>query len=150
MPTLNQLLKSGRTSKTRVNKFAALENNPQKKGVCMKVYTTKPKKPNSAIRKITKVRLNNGHKVIAYIPGEGHNLQEHSVVLIRAGRVPDLPGVKFKVLRGKFDSVSIANRVTVVLYMEQKKKKIIINNMKNYIKKKDHYNTFKLNKIKYK
>jgi small subunit ribosomal protein S12 len=123
MPTLNQLLKSGRKSKTRVNKFAALENNPQKKGVCIKVYTTKPKKPNSAIRKITRIRLNNGHKIIAYIPGEGHNLQEHSVVLIKAGRVPDLPGVKFKVLRGKYDAISIINRVhRRSLYGTKKKK----------------------------
>jgi small subunit ribosomal protein S12 len=124
MPTLNQLIKSRRISKTRVNKYAALENNPQKKGVCMKVYTTKPKKPNSAIRKIAKVRLNNGYKVIAYIPGEGHNLQEHSVVLIKAGRIPDLPGVKFRILRGKYDAVSIAHRVhRRSLYGTKKKKK---------------------------
>jgi len=110
MPTYNQLIKYGRKSKIRGNKFAALEHNPQKKGVCMRVYTTKPKKPNSAIRKIAKIRLNNNRKIIAYIPGEGHNLQEHSVVLVRAGRVPDLPGVKFKVLRGKFDCATIMNR----------------------------------------
>jgi len=110
MPTFNQLLKFGRKPKTRVNKFAALEGSPQKKGVCIRVYTTKPKKPNSAIRKVTRVKLNNGRKITAYIPGEGHNLQDHSVVLIRAGRVPDLPGVKFKVLRGKFDAASVLKR----------------------------------------
>lgn len=104
MPTFNQLIKNKRKSKIRRNKIAALGKNPQKKGVCMKVYTTKPKKPNSAIRKIAKVKLSNKKKIIAYIPGEGHNLQEHSVVLIKAGRVPDLPGVKFKIIRGKYDS----------------------------------------------
>lgn len=110
LPTLRQVLKIGRKHKRRTNRIAALENCPQKKGVCIKVYTTKPKKPNSAIRKIAKVKLSNNRKIIAYIPGMGHNLQEHSVVLIRAGRVPDLPGVKFKILRGKYDASPVDYR----------------------------------------
>lgn len=106
MPTYNQLIKQGRKSKKRVNRIAALDGCPQKKGVCIKVYTTKPKKPHSAIRKIAKVRLLGNYKnIIAYIPGEGHNLQQYSIVLIKAGRVRDLPGVKYKILRGKFDCV---------------------------------------------
>jgi small subunit ribosomal protein S12 len=110
MPTYNQLLKFGRHPKKRGNKLAALKGNPQKKGVCVRVYFTKPKKPNSAIRKIAKVRFYNGTFITAYIPGEGHNLQDHSVVLIRGGRVPDLPGVKYKILRGKYDAASILKR----------------------------------------
>ena len=110
MPTFNQLIKEGRKKKRRRNRVAALEGNPQKKGICTKVYTTKPKKPNSAIRKIAKIRLSNGKFIIGYIPGQGHNLQEHSVVLIRGGRVKDLPGVKFKVIRGKFDLLGVYNR----------------------------------------
>jgi small subunit ribosomal protein S12 len=110
MPTINQLIRFGRINKVRVNKVAALKGSPQKKGVCNKVYTTKPKKPNSAIRKIARVRFNNGSQVIAYIPGEGHNLQEHSIVLVRGGRVKDLPGVKFKIIRGKYDTASVINR----------------------------------------
>jgi ribosomal protein S12, bacterial/organelle len=110
MPTINQLIRHGRTNKVRVNKVAALKGSPQKKGVCSKVYTTKPKKPNSAIRKIAKVRFYNGTRVIAYIPGEGHNLQEHSIVLVRGGRVKDLPGVKYKIIRGKYDTASVIKR----------------------------------------
>lgn len=110
MPTINQLIRHGRTNKVRVNKVAALKGSPQKKGVCSKVYTTKPKKPNSAIRKIAKVRFYNGNKIIAYIPGEGHNLQEHSIVLVRGGRVKDLPGVKYKIIRGKYDTASVIKR----------------------------------------
>lgn len=123
MPTFNQLCKNVRKNKIRGKKYAALEGSPQRKGVCMKVYTTKPKKPNSAIRKIAKVRLSNNRKIIAYIPGEGHTLQEHSVVLIRAGRVPDLPGVKFKILRGKFDVTALPNRVHRRSFYGTKKKK---------------------------
>lgn len=110
MPTLNQLIKKGRKNKRRRNRVAALQGQPQKKGVCIKVYTTKPKKPNSAIRKVAKVRLSTGKSIISYIPGEGHNLQEHSVVLVRGGRVKDLPGVKFKIIRGKFDLLGVLNR----------------------------------------
>lgn len=110
MPTFNQLIKEGRQKKRRRNKVAALQGNPQKKGICTKVYTTKPKKPNSAIRKIAKIRLSNGKFIIGFIPGEGHNLQEHSVVLIRGGRVKDLPGVKYKVVRGKYDLLGVNNR----------------------------------------
>ena len=94
----------------RVNKIAALQGSPQKKGICIRVFTTKPKKPNSAIRKVVRVRLSNKSKITAYIPGEGHNLQDHSVVLIRGGRVPDLPGVKYKVIRGKYDAASVLKR----------------------------------------
>jgi small subunit ribosomal protein S12 len=110
LPTLNQLIKKGRKNKRRRNRVAALQGQPQKKGVCIKVYTTKPKKPNSAIRKVAKVRLSTGKSIISYIPGEGHNLQEHSVVLVRGGRVKDLPGVKFKIIRGKFDLLGVLNR----------------------------------------
>jgi small subunit ribosomal protein S12 len=123
MPTSNQLLKYGRKSKLRGNKIAALQNNPQKKGVCIRVTVTKPKKPNSAIRKIAKVRLTNKNQIIAYIPGEGHNLQEHSVVLIKAGRVPDLPGVKYKIIRGKYDCAALNfRRKRRSLYGAKKKK----------------------------
>lgn len=110
MPTTNQLLNQQRVLKTRRIKTPALESCPQKKGVCLRVYTKSPKKPNSAVRKVAKIKLTNQHEVIAYIPGEGHNLQEHSVVLVRGGRVKDLPGVKYKVIRGIFDLQGVKNR----------------------------------------
>ncbi|MCP4872309.1 MAG: 30S ribosomal protein S12 [Proteobacteria bacterium] len=110
MPTINQLVRNGR--KSRVNRTAspALKACPQKRGVCVRVYTTTPKKPNSALRKVARVRLTNGMEVTSYIPGEGHNLQEHSVVLIRGGRVKDLPGVRYHVIRGVLDSVGVSDR----------------------------------------
>ena len=104
MPTINQLLKKRRVRPKVRDKVPALEKSPQKRGVCVKVYTTTPKKPNSALRKVARVRLSNGHEVTSYIPGEGHNLQEHSVVLIRGGRVKDLPGVPYHILRGKLET----------------------------------------------
>ena len=110
MPTINQLLKRSRIAPKIRNKVPALENCPQKRGVCVKVYTTTPKKPNSALRKVARVRLSNGHEVIAYIPGEGHNLQEHSVVLLRGGRVKDLPGVRYHILRGNLDTQGVSTR----------------------------------------
>ena len=110
MPTINQLLKRSRIAPKIRNKVPALENCPQKRGVCVKVYTTTPKKPNSALRKVARVRLSNGFEVTAYIPGEGHNLQEHSVVLIRGGRVKDLPGVRYHILRGNLDTQGVADR----------------------------------------
>ena len=110
MPTINQLLKRSRIAPKIRNKVPALENCPQKRGVCVKVYTTTPKKPNSALRKVARVRLSNGHEVIAYIPGEGHNLQEHSVVLLRGGRVKDLPGVRYHILRGNLDTQGVSSR----------------------------------------
>ena len=110
MPTINQLLRKKRTKVKSRDKVPALEKSPQKRGVCVKVYTTTPKKPNSALRKVARVRLSNGFEVTAYIPGEGHNLQEHSVVLIRGGRVKDLPGVRYHILRGNLDAQSVAER----------------------------------------
>ncbi len=110
MPTINQLIRKGREPQKARNKVPALEANPQKRGVCTRVYTTTPKKPNSALRKVAKVRLTNGFEVIGYIPGEGHNLQEHSVVLIRGGRVKDLPGVRYHVLRGVLDTQGVKDR----------------------------------------
>ena len=110
MPTINQLIKKSRLKPRYRNKVPALERSPQKKGVCVKVYTTTPKKPNSALRKVARVRLSNGHEVTCYIPGEGHKLQEHSVVLIRGGRVKDLPGVRYHILRGNLDTQGVANR----------------------------------------
>ena len=110
MPTINQLIRSPRSKQSKRNKVPALENCPQKRGVCTRVYTTTPKKPNSALRKVARVRLSNGFEVTAYIPGEGHNLQEHSVVLIRGGRVKDLPGVRYHILRGNLDTQGVANR----------------------------------------
>ena len=110
MPTINQLLKNPRIKRKYSNKVPALEHQPQKRGVCVKVYTTTPKKPNSALRKVARVRLSNGFEVTAYIPGEGHNLQEHSVVLLRGGRVKDLPGVRYHILRGNLDTQGIAAR----------------------------------------
>ena len=104
MPTINQLIAQGREPKPSRNKVPALAGSPQKRGVCTRVYTTTPKKPNSALRKVAKVRLTNGYEVVSYIPGEGHNLQEHSVVLIRGGRVKDLPGVRYHVVRGTLDA----------------------------------------------
>ena len=110
MPTINQLIRKGRGQKSYRNTVPALEAAPQKRGVCTRVYTTTPKKPNSALRKVAKVRLTNGHEVIGYIPGEGHNLQEHSVVMIRGGRVKDLPGVRYHILRGVLDTQGVKNR----------------------------------------
>ncbi len=110
MPTISQLVKYGRESKKKRSKSPALQGNPQKRGVCVRVYTVTPKKPNSALRKVTRVRLSNGMEVTAYIPGEGHNLQEHSIVLVRGGRVKDLPGVRYKVIRGALDTAGVANR----------------------------------------
>ncbi|CAG8443938.1 10864_t:CDS:2 [Ambispora leptoticha] len=110
--TLNQVLRGCRRSKRRLSKSPALEGNPQKKGVCNKVYTTKPKKPNSAVRKVARVKLSNGRLIIAYIPGEGHNLTEHSVVLVRGGRVKDLPGVRYHLVRGALDFQGVPNRKT--------------------------------------
>jgi small subunit ribosomal protein S12 len=125
MPTINQLVRKGRTPNMRKTKTPALQftidnlhrkttvfakGSPFKRGVCTKVYTTTPKKPNSALRKVAKVRISNGTEVIAYIPGEGHNLQEHSIVLLRGGRVKDLPGVRYHIVRGVFDTQGVANR----------------------------------------
>ena len=110
MPTINQLLRKGRKKVQTKSKVPALGNSPQKRGVCTRVYTTTPKKPNSALRKVAKVRLTNGYEVISYIGGEGHNLQEHSVVLIRGGRVKDLPGVRYKVVRGTLDAAGVSDR----------------------------------------
>jgi len=110
MPTINQLIKRGREKQGVRGKSPALERSPQKRGVCTRVYTTTPKKPNSALRKVSKVRLTNGIEVIAYIPGVGHNLQEHSVVLIRGGRVKDLPGVRYHIIRGTLDSIGVQDR----------------------------------------
>ncbi|MEO1328259.1 MAG: 30S ribosomal protein S12 [Pseudomonadota bacterium] len=110
MPTIQQLIRKPRQPKARRNASLHLESNPQKRGVCTRVYTTTPKKPNSALRKVAKVRLTNGYEVISYIPGEGHNLQEHSVVLIRGGRVKDLPGVRYHILRGVLDTQGVKDR----------------------------------------
>ena len=112
MPTINQLLRKRRRRPSSRDKVPALEKSPQKRGVCVKVYTTTPKKPNSALRKVARVRLSNGHEVTSYIPGEGHNLQEHSVVLIRGGRVKDLPGVRYHVVRGTLDTAGVSDRTT--------------------------------------
>ena len=110
MPTINQLIRKSRTPKEKRNKVPALDACPQKRGVCTRVYTTTPKKPNSALRKVARVRLTNGFEVTCYIPGEGHNLQEHSVVMIRGGRVKDLPGVRYHIIRGTLDTQGVANR----------------------------------------
>ena len=110
MPTINQLVRSGRVQLRNKTSAPALRKSPQKRGVCTRVYTTTPKKPNSALRKVARVRLTNGLEVTSYIPGVGHNLQEHSVVLIRGGRVKDLPGVRYHIIRGTLDSVGVANR----------------------------------------
>ncbi|MFZ2587010.1 MAG: 30S ribosomal protein S12 [Alphaproteobacteria bacterium] len=110
MPTINQLVRNPRVIQKTKTKSPALKSAPQKRGVCTKVYTTTPKKPNSALRKVAKVKLVNGYEVIAYIPGEGHNLQEHSVVLIRGGRVKDLPGVRYHIVRGALDTQGVKDR----------------------------------------
>ena len=110
MPTINQLVRKGRKQTEKRRKAPALESNPQKRGVCTRVYTTTPKKPNSALRKVARVRLTNGYEVTAYIPGEGHNLQEHSIVLIRGGRVKDLPGVRYHIIRGTLDTSGVQDR----------------------------------------
>lgn len=110
MPTINQLVRKPRRDKRRINKVPALQQNPQKRGVCTRVYTTTPKKPNSALRKVARVRLTNGHEVTTYIGGEGHNLQEHSVILIRGGRVKDLPGVRYHTIRGALDTQGVRDR----------------------------------------
>ena len=110
MTTINQLVRKSRKRKLVKNNVPALEGKPQKRGVCTRVYTTTPKKPNSALRKVARVRLSNGHEVTCYIPGEGHNLQEHSVVLIRGGRVKDLPGVRYHILRGNLDTQGVSVR----------------------------------------
>ena len=110
MPTINQLVRQGRTTIKSKSKNAALKHNPQRRGVCTRVFTTTPKKPNSALRKVARVRLVNGIEVTAYIPGEGHNLQEHSIVLVRGGRVRDLPGVRYKIVRGAYDCAAVQDR----------------------------------------
>lgn len=110
MPTIQQLVRKGRTDKISKNKTPALKGSPQRRGVCTRVYTTTPKKPNSALRKVAKVRLTNGFEVISYIGGEGHNLQEHSVVLVRGGRVKDLPGVRYHIVRGSLDLQGVKDR----------------------------------------
>jgi small subunit ribosomal protein S12 len=110
MPTIQQLIRKPRSAKSKRSTVPALQANPQKRGVCTRVYTNTPKKPNSALRKVAKVRLTNQREVISYIPGEGHNLQEHSVVLIRGGRVRDLPGVRYHILRGVLDTQGVAKR----------------------------------------
>src|SRR5690349_22584704 len=110
MPTIQQLIRKPRRQPVKRNKVPAMQANPQKRGVCTRVYTTTPKKPNSALRKVARVRLTNQLEVTSYIPGEGHNLQEHSVVLIRGGRVKDLPGVRYKVVRGTLDAAGVSDR----------------------------------------
>ncbi|MDP0494567.1 MAG: 30S ribosomal protein S12 [Fusobacterium sp. JB021] len=110
MPTLNQLVKKGRQTLEETSKSPALQGNPQRRGVCVRVYTTTPKKPNSALRKVARVKLTNGLEVTCYIPGEGHNLQEHSIALIRGGRTKDLPGVRYKIVRGALDTAGVNNR----------------------------------------
>jgi small subunit ribosomal protein S12 len=111
MPTIQQLVRKGRQDKAKKNKTLALKGSPQRRGVCTRVYTTTPKKPNSALRKVCRVRLTSGIEVTAYIPGEGHNLQEHSIVLVRGGRVKDLPGVRYKVIRGTLDAAPVRDRM---------------------------------------
>ncbi len=110
MPTIQQLVRKGRSSKVGKSKTPALKGSPQRRGVCTRVFTTTPKKPNSALRKVARVRLSSGIEVTAYIPGEGHNLQEHSIVLIRGGRVRDLPGVRYRIVRGALDTQGVKNR----------------------------------------
>ncbi len=110
MPTINQLVRKGRAKAKKKTKSPALDGSPQKRGVCLRVYTTTPKKPNSALRKVARVRLSNGKVVTAYIPGEGHTLQEHSIVLVRGGRVKDLPGVRYHIVRGVYDSTGVEDR----------------------------------------
>ena len=112
MPTINQLVRKGRRRIIKKTTTPALKGNPQKRGVCTRVYTTTPKKPNSALRKVTRVRLTNGMEVTAYIPGEGHNLQEHSIVLLEGGHVKDLPGVRYHIIRGTLDTSGVSDRTT--------------------------------------
>ena len=110
MPTINQLIRNGRKKPLKKTKVPAMESCPQKRGVCTRVYTTTPKKPNSALRKVARIRLTNGFEVTSYIPGEGHNLQEHSVLMIRGGRVKDLPGVRYHIIRGNLDTQGVNDR----------------------------------------
>jgi small subunit ribosomal protein S12 len=110
MPTINQLIKKGREKAQTKTKSPALKKSPQKRGVCVRVYTTTPKKPNSALRKVARVRLTNGMEITSYIPGMGHNLQEHSIVLVRGGKIKDLPGVRYHIVRGALDAVGVADR----------------------------------------
>ncbi len=110
MPTINQLIRKGRRKRTRKSKAPALEGCPQRRGVCLQVRTMTPKKPNSALRKTARVRLTNGHEITAYVPGVGHNLQEHSIVLVRGGRVKDLPGVRYHIIRGTLDAMGVEGR----------------------------------------
>ena len=110
MPTINQLVRMGREAVRKKSKTPAMQGCPQKRGVCIRVYTTTPKKPNSALRKVARVRLTNGQEVTSYIPGVGHNLQEHSIVMIRGGRVKDLPGIRYNIIRGSLDTAGVANR----------------------------------------
>jgi small subunit ribosomal protein S12 len=124
MPTINQLVKKGRKKQFKKTKAPALSNSPQKKGVCTRVYTTTPKKPNSALRKVARVRLTNGYEITCYIPGEGHSLQEHSMVLVRGGRVKDLPGVRYHIVRGVLDSGGVEGRKKSRSLYGVKKKKI--------------------------
>ena len=112
MPTIQQLVRKGRQDKVSKNKTPALKGSPQRRGVCTRVYTTTPKKPNSALRKVARVRLSSGRETTAYIPGEGHNLQEHSIVLVRGGRVRDLPGVRYHIVRGTLDCAGVEDRKT--------------------------------------
>jgi len=111
MPTIQQLIRKGRSKSKEVSKSPALDSSPQRRGVCVRVYTTTPKKPNSAMRKVARVRMTNGKEVNAYIPGEGHNLQEHSIVLVRGGRVKDLPGVRYHLVRGALDTAGVNGRL---------------------------------------
>ena len=129
MPTINQLVRKGRKAQKKRNKVPALGACPQKRGVCTRVYTTTPKKPNSALRKVARVKLTNGQEVSAYIPGEGHNLQEHSVVLLRGGRVKDLPGVRYHILRGTLDTQGVSAR-------KQRRSLYGAKNLNKYVKKK--------------
>ena len=110
MPTINQLVRMGREAVRKKSKTPAMQGCPQKRGVCIRLYTTTPKKPNSALRKVARVRLTNGQEVTSYIPGVGHNLQEHSIVMIRGGRVKDLPGIRYHIIRGSLDTAGVANR----------------------------------------
>lgn len=123
MPTINQLVRFGRKSLAKKTSAPALAGSPQRRGVCTRVYTTTPKKPNSALRKVARVRLTNGFEVTAYIPGEGHNLQEHSIVLIRGGRVKDLPGVRYHIVRGVLDTAGVQDRMQSRSKYGTKKKK---------------------------
>ncbi len=123
VPTIQQLVRKGRTDKSKASATPALKGSPQRRGVCTRVYTTTPKKPNSALRKVARVRLSSGIEVTAYIPGEGHNLQEHSMVLVRGGRVKDLPGVRYKIVRGALDTQAVKNRKQARSHYGAKKEK---------------------------